>query len=250
VIEAQKFQNSGLVDESTAVKLGEIVGAQALISGRVSSPTKQDSYFFENRIRCADLKCKKIVQYRVRCMKRVFALSSEMRIVDIEKGDIIYADTIKKGSAYKHCADDSRALPSVEMAAEDLANKIANDFTYKLTPHYRDFRVSLLEDPDLDYTDKQEKLLKVSLEYIQQGRFDKAEQFLGQLIESTGAKSYVALYNMGVIKEAQGNYKEAQEYYDEADHLMVEPVEEINEAVLRIKNLIAKKEKTMEQLQR
>jgi tetratricopeptide (TPR) repeat protein len=250
VLEAQKFQNSGLVDESTAVKLGEIVGAQALISGRVSSPTKQDSYFFEQRIRCADLKCKKIVQYRVRCMKRAFSLSAEVRIVDIEKADIIYADTLTKGALFKHCSDDSRALPSTQMASEDLANKIAQDFTYKLTPHYRAFRVSLLDDPDLDYTKRQEKLLKVSLEYIEQGRYDKAEQFLGQLIETTNAKSYVALYDMGVLQEAQGKYKEAQEYYEEADHLMIEPVEEINEAVLRIKRLIAKKEKTMEQLQR
>jgi tetratricopeptide (TPR) repeat protein len=108
----------------------------------------------------------------------------------------------------------------------------------------------LLDDPDLDYTKRQEKLLKVSLEYIEQWRYDKAEQFLGQLIETTNAKSYVALYDMGVLQEAQGKYKEAQEYYEEADHLMIEPVEEINEAVLRIKRLIAKKEKTMEQLQR
>lgn len=250
VIEEQKFQNSGLVDDKTAVKLGEIVGAQALISGRVSSPTKQDSYFYETRVRCADLKCKEIVTYKVRCMKRMFSLSADLKIVDVANTDIIYADTLTKGSLYKHCSDDSRALPSTEMAAQDLANKIANSFTYKLTPHYRRFEVELLDEPDLDYTDKQEKLLKVSLEYIEQGRYDKAEDLLGRLIDSTDSKSYVPFYNLGVIKEAEGKYEEAQEYYNEADHLMVEPVEEINRAVLRIRKLIEKKQRTMEQLKR
>jgi tetratricopeptide (TPR) repeat protein len=183
-------------------------------------------------------------------MKRMFSLSADLKIVDVANTDIIYADTLTKGSLYKHCSDDSRALPSTEMAAQDLANKIANSFTYKLTPHYRRFEVELLDEPDLDYTDKQEKLLKVSLEYIEQGRYDKAEDLLGRLIDSTDSKSYVPFYNLGVIKEAEGKYEEAQEYYNEADHLMVEPVEEINRAVLRIRKLIEKKQRTMEQLKR
>jgi len=250
VIQEQKLQSSGLVDEDTAVKLGEIVGAQAIISGRVSTPTKQDSYFYEQRIKCADLKCKEIVTYQVRCMKRLFSLSADLKIVDVAKTDIIYADTITKGAMYKHCLDDSRALPSTEMAAQNLANKIAEHFTYKLTPHYRNFEVELLEDPDLDYTDKEKKLLEVSLEYIKQGRFDKAEQFLTRLIGATDEKSYVSFYNLGVIKEAEGKYKEAQEYYEYADHLMVEPVEAINKAVIRIRKLIEKRKRTMEQLNR
>ena len=250
VIAEQKLQNSGLVDDKTVVKLGKIVGAQAIISGRVSSPTKQDSYFYEERIRCKDLKCKEIVTYAVRCVKRVFSLSAELKIVDVAKTDIIYADTIDKGSMYKHCADDSQALPSTEMAAQNLANQIADSFTYKLTPHYRQFDVELLDDEDIDYTDSEEKLLKVSLEYIKQGRYDKAQQLLTRLIDETDEKSYVPFYNIGVIKEAQGKYEEAKEYYQHADHLMIEPVEEINKAVLRIDKLIEKRKKTMEQLNR
>ena len=250
VIHEQKLQNSGLVDEKTAVQLGEIVGAQALISGRVSSPTKQDSYFYEPRIRCVDLKCKQIETYEVRCMKRAFSLSADIKIVDVAKTDIIYADILTKGSVYKHCSDDSHALPSTEMAAQNLATQIADTFSYKLTPHYKNFCVALLEKPDLDYNDREKKLLKVSLEYIAQGRYDKAEDLLGRLVDATHEKSYVPFYNLGVIKEAEGKYKEAQEYYDMADHLMIEPVKEINSAVLRIRKLIAKKEKTMEQLQR
>lgn len=250
IIAEQKLQNSGLVDDKDIVKVGQLIGAQAIVSGNVGSPTKQDSYYYEERLRCANSKCSKLESYPVRCMKRVVGLSAELKVVDIAKGDIVYAQNFSQDQSFRHCADDSQAIPSKEMAAQDLANKIADAFTYKLTPHYRKLDVTLLDDPDLDYSDTQEKLLENSLKYIEQGRYDKAEKLLTRLIDSTNQKSYVAFYDLGVIKEAQGKYKEAKEYYDYADNLMVEPVEEINKAVIRINSLIAKRKKTMEQLNR
>ena len=53
-----------------------------------------------------------------------------------------------------------------------------------------------------------------------------------------------------VVKEAQGNYLEAKEYYENADNLMIEPVEEINAAVIRINSLIDKHQRTQAQLAR
>ena len=250
IVEEQRIQNSGLVDQETVIDIGNLIGAQAIISGNVGRTTAQDTYFYERRSRCADRKCKELIYYKVRCKKRIVGLSAELRMVDVSQGDIIYADTMNRSATFKHCSDDSRALPSREMAAQDLAESIANNFIYKLTPHYRNFRVVLLEDPDLEYSDDQEKLLEVSLTYIEQGRFDKAEQFLVQLIDSTGSQSYVAFYNLGVVQEAQGNYIEAKEYYENADSLMVEPVEEINAAVLRINSLIEKRQRTQAQLER
>ncbi len=250
IVEEQKIQNSGLVDSGNIVEIGNLIGAQAIISGNVGKATSQDSYFYEKRSRCADKKCKELIYYKVRCMKRVVGLSAELRMVDVSQGDIIYADTMHRSKTYKHCSDNSRALPSTEIVSQNLAESIANSFIYKLTPHYRNFRVVLLEDPDLDYSDQQEKLLEVSLTYIEQGRFDKAERFLIDLIDSTDAQSYVAFYNLGVVKEAEGNYSEAKEYYEYADNLMVEPVSEINAAIVRIDSLIDKHQRTQAQLAR
>ncbi|MCK4973904.1 MAG: hypothetical protein KAR81_01505, partial [Sulfurimonas sp.] len=90
----------------------------------------------------------------------------------------------------------------------------------------------------------------VSIEYIKQSRYLKAERFLIDLIDSTNQKSYVPFYNLGVIKEAQADYKEAQKYYKLADDLVIEPVEEVSRAFIRIQRLIDKDSKTQEQLQR
>ena len=250
IIKEQKIQNSGLVDNSSVVEVGNLIGAQAIISGNVGNINVSDSNYYEERVRCADSKCKTVTKYNVGCKKRVVSLSAELKMVDIEAGDIIHAETIHKFSNHFQCQDDSRTIPSGESAAQSLATAMANEFTYKLTPHYRYFEVVLLEDPDLDYTNEQEKLLEVALEYIKQNRYDKAEKFLYDLIDSTDAQSYVAFYNLGVVKEAEGEYNEAKEYYERADALMIEPVAEISQAYVRINTLIEKNDKTKAQLQR
>lgn len=250
IISEQKLQNSGLVEVSDAVEVGNLMGAEAIISGNVGHPSLSDTYFYESRTRCADKKCKELMYYKVRCKKRVIGLSAEIRIVDVAQGDIIYADSFSEASTYKHCRDDSRALPSREIATQRLADSIANRFTYKLTPHYRYFNVELLEDPDLDYDDNQEKLLESSLEYIKQNRYDKAERLLISLIDSTDQQSYVAFYNLGVVKEAKGEYLKAKEYYEKADNLVIEPQEVISASYLRINSIIEKHQLTQDQINR
>lgn len=248
IITEQKIQNSGLVDVSTVVDVGNLIGAQAIISGRVGEATSKDTHFFEERSRCIDKKCKESVTYTLRCTKRAVGLFADIRMVDISRGDIIYADTINKLSEFKQCQDSANGLPAVEAVLQRLANSIADDFVYKLMPHYRNFEVVLLDDPDIKYSSHEEKLLESSLEYIKQNRFEKAEKLLVDLIDSTEQKSYVPFYNLGVIKEAQGAYGEAQKYYKMADDLVVEPVVEVSTAYVRIQSLIEKSNKAREQL--
>jgi len=250
IIQEKKLQSSGLVETSTAAEIGSLIGAESIISGDVSSITSSDSYYYEQRTKCADKKCKKLIKYKVRCLKRVIGLSADIRMIDVNHGDIIYADTIRNSSKYVHCSDDSEVIPDKNKVADYLAQRIAKNFVYRLTPHYRNFRVVLLEKPDFSYSDSQEKLLKVSLEYIEQKRYDKAEQFLVELIDSTDQRSYVPFYNLGVVKEIQGSYSDAQSYYATADSLMVEPVEEISSAYLRIQKTINNAKITQKQLAR
>ncbi len=250
VLREQKIQNSGLVDEKDAVEVGNLIGAGAIISGDVGRVSANDTYYYESRSRCADRNCKELIYYNVGCTKRLVGLSAQIKMIDVAKGDIIYADTMSRASEFRHCRDDSSALPSSEIAAQELANEISNSFTYKLTPHYHYFNVTLLEDADLDYNDAQERLLESSLEYIEQNRYDKAEKLLMELVDSTKRQSYVAFYNLGVVKEAQGEYKKAKEYYKMADDLMVKPVEEVSIANNRINSIIENEHKTQEQMAR
>jgi len=247
VLSEQKIGTSGLIDPSTATEVGKLIGAQAIISGRTGNASTSDTTFYEPRTKCNKNGCWEV---RVFCRKRIAGLDAEIRMIDTQRGDIIYADTINKTASWKHCNDDSRALPSTMMASQKLASAIAKDFSYKLVPHYVYYKVALLEKPDLEYTEQQEKLLKSSLEFIKQNRYDRAEALLKKLITSTGEKSYVPIYNLAVIKEAQGDYEGAKALYAKADALTLEPVEEINKAINHINKVIAENEKALQQLKK
>lgn len=247
IIKEQKLQNSGLLEPSTVVEVGNLLGAQAIISGSVNKPSMKDDYYYVERTKCKDDKCWKV---RVSCKKRTITLSAQIRMIDVSNAGIIYADTPSRKRQWSHCADDTRTLPSLNAGAQQLARSIANSFAYKLTPHYQNISVSLLEDPDLEYDELQERLLKNALVYIEQKRYDKAQQLLERLVESTHQQSYVPLYDLGVLYEAQGNFSEAQHYYDAADALTIEPVEEINLAVNRIARLIKQEKVAQRQIAR
>lgn len=248
VLTEQKLQYSGVVNESKLVEAGEILGAQAFISGEVISASAKDNRHYEKRTKCMDDKCKKIRSYQVFCITRSINLSVNIKMTDVSKADIIYADAYAKSRHWKHCQDDRTMLPSKSEGLGKLATLIANEFVYQLTPHYSTLTVSLLDDPDLDYTSKQEKTLEVAIDYIEAGRLDKAERLLGTLLTSTHNRSYVAAYNLGVVKEAQGELEDAKRLYLMADELLQEPVDEINQAVVRIDQVILKREKALSQI--
>ena len=216
---------------------------------------ESDTYFFETRSKykdkkSKDKKSKEYYKYKVRCVERVVSLSAYIKMVDIQKGDIIYADDISRSETYKHCKDDSNLLPSIDMVVQNLSKSIASSFTYKLTPHYRYFNVELLDEADLDYDDNQKRLLEGSLEFIKHSDYDRAEELLIELIYLTNEKSYVAFYNLGVITEAKGQYFKAKKYYETAGVLVTEPVKVISESYFRINSLINEQEIVYKQMNR
>lgn len=269
VIQEQKLQSSALMDEKTATKIGKLVGAQAIINGQVSSSGKEDKYLAD-RQRCAayvDKKCVRYENYKVTCNTTVADVSASINIVDIETGSIIHADAMTKnynGDSCNQAADFALGLLSMAMggsadvnsgkllsatqAKQKLANDISKEFVHKLTPHYVYFEVTLLDSIEFEVNAVQETGFAGALEYIKSGRMDKAERILAKLHDELNGKSYVLAYDLGVVKEAQGDFLASKKMYAVADELTTQPVEEINAAVLRIDALIAKHEKAKAQI--
>lgn len=248
LLQEQQFQYSGVVNENRLVEAGELLGAQAFVAGEVTSASARDDRHYEERMECANKKCNEYRVYNVACQIRTVSMGANIKVIDVSKGDIIHADSFTKSRRWKHCRDDSRTLPTKSAGLELLASEIATDFVHRLTPHYTTMTVTLLDDPDMDYSAEQKKTLSLAIEYIEAGRLDKAERLLGTLLDSTDNRSYVAAYDLGVVKEAQGDLAEARRLYHLADDLQVEPVDEINEAVKRIDRVMVNREKALSQI--
>jgi len=103
--------------------------------------------------------------------------------------DIIYADTLTRSSNWRHCSDDSRTLPSKNQALNSLANVISKQFVDKLAPKKINYSVVLMDDPIMDYTDKQDEQLKyelqVMMEIMQEYQMNGAAKGLDFVKEET-----------------------------------------------------------------
>ena len=242
ILEEQKLQYSGLIDKNTTVKIGKILGVQGIISGEVVDSSMNKNYYKSSRVKCLDAKCTQVRTYYVTCTKANYNLTVNLKLTDVQYGDIIYSDSLSKSTSYSHCKDYSGGLPTTGYVMDKLSDDIAYDFVSKISPNKKVLKVELLDDPEIDYNDEQDDLLEFSLKYIENGRIDKAEELLAKLLTSTNDKCYVAAYNLGVVKEVQGEYKFAKQLYDLADSLVLEPNEVIDSAVLRINKQITNKE--------
>lgn len=191
--------------------------------------------------------CIKYEKYIVKCKTTEVILSANINIVDIETASIIHAESFNKNYKADSCKTSRKILNS-KRALELLSTEVVNEFVYKLTPKYIYFRVSLLDEIEFDVGDKQDKKLKNALKYIEAGRMDKAEAGLSMLLDEFDGRSYVIAYNLGVVKEAQGRFNEAKNMYSLADDICSKPVDELNLALIRIDELIYKKDEAERQI--
>lgn len=249
IIDEQKLQYSGLVDEKTAVKVGKLIGVQGIISGTVADSSMNRNYYRTLRSKCIDKECKRSRTYYVSCTRTNYNLSVNIKLTDVQFGDIIYADSISQDRTYSNCVDRLNNIPTKGYVLDKLSDTIVQRFISKISPNKRYVSIELLDSPEIDYTDEQEKLLEYSLQYIKNGRLDKAEELLSNLLTSTKDKCFVAAYNLGLVKEAQGEYSLAKQLYEQADDLVLEPNEAIDKAILRIKEQITNNKIVKEQVQ-
>lgn len=250
VLKEQKLQDSGLLKESTSVQLGELLGAQAIISGDVTTATSSDTSFIERRTKCADKKCKTQYEYKVSCVKRVVTLAAQVRILDVQQGDIIFADRLQMDKEWKHCRDDRNALPSETQALDTLSTSMANKFTRQLTPNYVNYTVTLLDDPEYEYSVKQKAKFEHALIYIEHKRYDKADRILSKLLKKSNDQCHVMAYDLAIVKEVQGELEKARSLYALADDLSPKPITELDAAILRIQNSIDGRKQAKSQMER
>lgn len=253
ILDAQKRQHSGLYDDNKVVELGKLTGAQAIISGAISSASSNDTRYRETRTRdqcdSSGKNCT-TVEYDVSCTTRVIGLGVQVRMVDIERGDLITAQSFDASNEWSACRDRKETLPSRSQGLEKLSVQLAQQFVSKITPRYISFNVSLLDDVDISLSGEQEERFEAAIAFAESGRTDRAEYLFTQLHQEVQHQSYAIAYNLGVIKESKGDYGDAKRLYQTADHLALEPIDEINQAIERIDRIKSNSEKALDQLKR
>ena len=269
ILAEQKLQSSEMIDPASAAKLGKLLGVQAMITGSVDSATGTMGSYLDDRKECLRYYkdgsgCAQWHFYKVKCNTTTATVSASMSIIDVETAAVLYGDTYNKTYNADSCKAGQSSIAglltfdtgpkrilSKNQAINKLTEAIAQEFSLKLVPHYVYLHVELLEDLDIEKTtDAQEKRFENALKYIASGRLKKAEKMLQTLLDEFNGNSAVIAYDLAVVKEALGKLEEAKKLYQLADDKTVEPVKEINRAILRIDEEIQKRDEANKQLKK
>ena len=275
IIKEQKLQLSGLTNKNQTAKIGRLSGAEALVVGNVSSAGVEDRKYRENRVRYinCDKKGKNCTkqEYSVSCIARTVTVGAQVNLTDVERGEFITANNYNQNKTWKTCEDgnssgtggDTTAIkclfgdctepekvgfPSADQGLELIADEIAAAFVFRLVPHYITFKVALYKKPEVELEKLEEAKFKSGIEFIKHNRIDRAEELFVGLMDATQNKSFAVSYNLGVIKEAQGNFDEAKDLYQAADRLTMAPEKNINAALSRINQLILDRDAALKQI--
>ncbi len=211
IIQEQEMAAAGLVDENFATKLGNMLGAQAIIMGDVSYFSK-DSKYQEERTKKQD---GKNVKYKVNCESREVKVRVKTQIVSSETGQIwgskAEEETLKKSK----CEGDwGSGLPNLDEMIDECLKKIVTKTANYLTPHYK------LETYELDkievknFKDPGEK----AAELAENLKIDEAF-VIYKTIYDKDAYNPEVLYNIGILHEVVGNFSKADEFYKMAQQL-------------------------------
>lgn len=238
ILQEQKFQYSSLASRETRIEIGELLGAEALITGELKNPSTQRHKYYENRYRCVDKKCKQKSIYSVSCTRNTYTLEASVRVVGVEKGEVIFSDNFIESTSRSACSDSSYSLPDASLINALQAQNIADKFLPYIAPTRSKVSLKLFDSPDISYTSKQKDLLKNALAYLELGELDRSDELLSQLLTSTGDSCFVAAYDLGVVKESKGELDKALYLYTLSDRLSKKPDADIVSSISRIRDQI------------
>lgn len=234
ILQEQRLQNSGLVNAKQAVALGELMGAHAIISGSIGPKSVQISRSVKERTKCSDPLCKQEKIDRVPCAKMKVQLALQLKLVDVQGGDIIYGHQDQQEQTWSACEGEANPLPTQQEVLMILAQKLVDRFIEKLAPKYVSYSISLISEPDIALSSSALEQFLGGVKFLEKKRYDRAQRVFEGLAGGEGSKSIAVLYHLGVSLEAQGQLTDALRIYEHADQIALQPVDLISEALKRI----------------
>lgn len=239
VLSEQRLQSSGLMDPKKAVALGELLGAQAIISGSVGPWHAQEQVSYKTKTECTDPTCKTERKVKVRCKTLNVSISLQLKLVDVRQGDIIHGHQDQESRSWSTCDGElASAPPQTSVILQELSQILVGRFVQKLAPRYVSYLVKVLSKPDVSLSPDALARFEGGVESLDSARYERAQRTFEALGGGEGSKSVAVLYNLGLALEAQGQLSDALRIYQRADELATSPVDEVSDALYRTKKRI------------
>ncbi|MCK9452459.1 MAG: SH3 domain-containing protein [Bacteroidales bacterium] len=219
ILKEQKLGLSGTIDESTAAKVGAILGLDAIILGAITYEKKEENT-------SKSYKNKDGKSYTKYCKIRKISSTASMKIVEVSTAEIIGVETAAFSDEDTKCDDQRANIANYNQLLNNILSATANKFVNYFTPRYTRMRFEM-EKIKLKELKKQADQAGV---YLKNGNLKQAYPLLLAIYE---ADSYnpKAAYNAGIIHEMTGLYQDAINYYTIANQL--EPSNQLYDKALK-----------------
>lgn len=237
---------SGLVNQDSATQLGNLIGASALIFGRVEEYhyAENTSHHTENVYDIVKWVPKKVGTKEVYTRNGKGTVEVSFTITDLTTGRILISPSITQSASTQTSVDNQPPAPEINQ--EDLLatarRQVISRFMDMITPHSVSAQVVLLNDSDIPELDR-------GIDYAKNGSMNYAiENFISAVKNHQGNKNIdKAYFDLGVAYEYANNFKDGLEMLNKAYSIKPDP-RYANE-ISHCKSMEANYTKLQEQLQ-
>ncbi|MDZ7343092.1 MAG: hypothetical protein ONA90_01115 [candidate division KSB1 bacterium] len=208
VMKEMQLSQAGFIDEAQAAQVGRMLGVDAIITGNLTVSC-EDRWIKEER------QDKNKGKYQVNCNKRVAVAGASIRFIKVETGQVIGSKDARNKQEQKKCEGEWGAdLPPAEATVEKCLQAVATELVNYFAPR---FELQKLELAKIE-GDEYKRYVETAKKALERYDLDAAYLQCAASVEQD-PYNHAALYNLGVLHEAVGNYDQAREKYDQAAKL-------------------------------
>ena len=222
ILEEHKLAQSGVVDESTARQIGQLLGVDALIFGEVVSfrvePDQTGTEKVEKKVGTGkyrivtrnkkkvreEIKKTVLVDQHYRIRRGTVAVT--FRTVNIETGELIASKAKSKSYDSGKLIEGRGRLKPKDAILHDLMSDIVKDFARQIAPY------SVIEKLALE---SGKGPIKVGVQYARNGLWDEAINAFKTAVRQQPQNSN-AHYNLGIAYQVVGDFDNAEKEFNKA----------------------------------
>lgn len=228
IMQEQKLALSGVVDESTAVQVGELLGIEALLvgNGNYTVTDKGEWRTYKKKIR----RNKKTIEvpFKGYFVTREVNVTLNFRIISTETGEVIASNTVKGTTRVTHSqeqplsyfkSNEMKKLRQMELETrqglthwktlvDNVVDKLCRDIVNQIAPHYVVVKRTLEKGKS--------KEMKMALEYSKRGLWEDAKKIWESISNQPSHHDKIAaMYNLAIYYEAVDELDKAEQLYDQ-----------------------------------
>jgi len=207
VLSEQKLRDAGVIDDAQAAQVGKVLGIGVIITGNVTHSVAQRDEWEE---RTYSVNKHKVTQ-KVLCTTREVTVDCNMRIIDVNTGEIRLSESTRPVASDKWCRDDTGGLLTEEALVSQVLERLAPSLVAMFEPYGHDVKIELEKVKTPDNADS--KLAEEAAEAAEAGNLNRAYAIYSSLYQKDNFNVQL-LYNLGVLYEITGNLPKAREMYE------------------------------------